>query len=659
LRFVNALALWFPDRYREVGVNSGLTVRSVWGLVARVWALLTLAFATPALAATCSPATSQGTAPASWQTYCWLDFTTYNDTTARSASGQTMSFTLTDGSTLTFNVKTTSVTTGTATAQTGLQSIPAPSWTGAAVGNTAFLGIPNRPVLYTLNNNTTVTLAFTNINITPPPGIGAVTAYMFVAADAESTNQTETLSFETNGSNWIVLDQVDPISGSLYPTTTNTGTLFTETGVPGTVGGYLVGSGSPPSPTPMAVTTRLVAGGLQGAMFAVRFASIRLNKSIAGVRADPADQFTFNVKSTSSGGVLGTGTTSGTGLGPFSANAVSLASGLPLTLDETMTAGSATTLAAYRTTLTCTNGTSSSTPPPNGVVTQSYSFGALQFGDAVTCNFVNTPFPRLRLSKALGGAGRVFPGDQFVMNVKQGATTLATTTTTGTVAAVSTGTTPWTQVTAAQSYSFDEAVSGTTNLSYYTPTMACTNANGSSTTPLPTAVPGTITPILGDIVTCTLTNTPKPATVTLIVTKTSTVVSDPVNGTTNPKLIPGAVVRYTISVTNTGRGVVDPATLVMTDPLPANLTFYAVVPTVTFTDGTPASGLSFSNANVTYSSQASGGAPFTATLAPDVNGYDANIKGLRIAPGTASQSLAGATAAGQPGFSVSFLARVN
>ncbi|MDD5405404.1 MAG: hypothetical protein PHE73_00525 [Sulfurovaceae bacterium] len=38
----------------------------------------------------------------------------------------------------------------------------------------------------------------------------------------------------------------------------------------------------------------------------------------------------------------------------------------------------------------------------------------------------------------------------------------------------------------------------------------------------------------------------------LAVTKTSCVISDPVNGTTNPKRIPGAVLRYQIQVANTG-----------------------------------------------------------------------------------------------------------
>jgi len=54
-----------------------------------------------------------------------------------------------------------------------------------------------------------------------------------VAADGESSNQGESLAWTTNGANWVVLDQVPPITGNTYPTVTNTGTTFTETGVAG------------------------------------------------------------------------------------------------------------------------------------------------------------------------------------------------------------------------------------------------------------------------------------------------------------------------------------------------------------------------------------------------------------------------------------------
>lgn len=59
----------------------------------------------------------------------------------------------------------------------------------------------------------------------------------------------------------------------------------------------------------------------------------------------------------------------------------------------------------------------------------------------------------------------------------------------------------------------------------------------------------------------------------LTVAKTSVVISDPVNGSTNPKAIPGARVRYTITVTNSGATAATSVSL--TDPIPANTTFFA------------------------------------------------------------------------------------
>lgn len=607
---------------------------------AQLLAMLIMTWSGPALAAVCAPATSQGTAPASWQTYCWLDFTAYNDTTARSGAGQNFSYTLSDGATLTFNVKTTGA---------AITSIAAPSWTGAAVGNTAFLGIPNRPILYqTAAGTTQVTISA--IAITPPPGSPAVTAYMFVAADAESTNGGESLSFDTNGGNWTLLDQVDPISGSTYPTTSGLGTAtFTETGVAGTVGGYIVGSTSPTQ-----VRTTLVGGGLQGAMFAVRFASIRLTKVINGARVDPTDQFKFDVKATSSGTILATGTTSGTGTGPFTAAAVSLASGIPLTLSESMAGGSVSPITSYSPSLSCTNtATGSSTPLPTNLATTSYDFGALQFGDAVACTFTNTAFPHVRIQKVLAGTGRRFSTDQFVMSIAQGVTTIATTTTTGTGTTVTNGTTALTKVTAGQAYTFAEAAAGTTVLPQYTATMSCTNARNGSTTSY--AVPSTITPILGDLITCTVTNTPRPSNAALTTVKSSVVISDPVNGTTNPKLIPGAVLSYAINVSNSGTLGVDSNTIFILDPLPAALE-YNGASAVAFTNGTPVSGLSFNAAtDVRWSKSATTPASFAACTDTPAAGFDPTIRFVCIRP---TGVMAGATASGQPSFTVSFQTRI-
>tara|TARA_R110000868_G_scaffold4278_5_gene27151 strand:- start:81203 stop:82420 length:1218 start_codon:yes stop_codon:yes gene_type:complete len=53
--------------------------------------------------------------------------------------------------------------------------------------------------------------------------------------------------------------------------------------------------------------------------------------------------------------------------------------------------------------------------------------------------------------------------------------------------------------------------------------------------------------------------------------KTQAISEDPINGTTNPKFIPGAVVTYTLTLTNTGRGTATNA--VIADTLVSSLRF--------------------------------------------------------------------------------------
>lgn len=77
--------------------------------------------------------------------------------------------------------------------------------------------------------------------------------------------------------------------------------------------------------------------------------------------------------------------------------------------------------------------------------------------------------------------------------------------------------------------------------------------------------------------------------------KTSSIVSDPVNGTTNPKFIPGATVRYCILATNAGSATT--TAIAITDSLPA---------TVTFVPGSMTSATSCAGAGTSEDDNASG-----------------------------------------------------
>ena len=74
----------------------------------------------------------------------------------------------------------------------------------------------------------------------------------------------------------------------------------------------------------------------------------------------------------------------------------------------------------------------------------------------------------------------------------------------------------------------------------------------------------------------------------LTISKLSTVISDPVNGTTNPKLIPGATIEYCIVVSNAA-GSAAATSVAISDPLPTTVTYSSGYGT--FLNGTVTSGV--------------------------------------------------------------------
>ena len=84
----------------------------------------------------------------------------------------------------------------------------------------------------------------------------------------------------------------------------------------------------------------------------------------------------------------------------------------------------------------------------------------------------------------------------------------------------------------------------------------------------------------------------------LSVAKTVMTYSNPVENQNNPKAIPGSILQYDIIVTNTGSNDIDADTVVITDPLPANLRLVlnAPVAPVEFIDN--GSGLSFTPTDI-------------------------------------------------------------
>ena len=126
----------------------------------------------------------------------------------------------------------------------------------------------------------------------------------------------------------------------------------------------------------------------------------------------------------------------------------------------------------------------------------------------------------------------------------------------------------------------------------------------------------------------------------MTMTKTSAVFSDPINGTTNPKMLPSGFVDYTLTVTNPSSFAITSGSVVAIDPLPGQVSLFVntVSPgtgPVVMTSGS--SGLTYnfislgSGADdVSFSNN--GGASWTYTPVPDANGVDANVTHIRINP---------------------------
>ena len=145
----------------------------------------------------------------------------------------------------------------------------------------------------------------------------------------------------------------------------------------------------------------------------------------------------------------------------------------------------------------------------------------------------------------------------------------------------------------------------------------------------------------------------------LLVSKVAQTLTDPINGGANPKAIPGAVVQYTVGVSNQGLGPVDADSLVITDPLPTNTALFVDTSggdPITLVDGAVASGLTYTFAtDVTFSNQVGGGPPYNYVPVPDAQGFDPLVTGFRVNPGGAMNPTVGSNV---PSFNILLRVRI-
>ncbi len=365
--------------------------------------------------------------------------------------------------------------------------------------------------------------------------------------------------------------------------------------------------------------------------------SVILNKIVAvSGRARTSDQFQIAVTDTATGVILSSGTTSGSGTGQQASTGASLINtGVTYRLSDAMNAGSTSTLATYDATIACTRSGLSYTP---GGSAPNWTVSATALNQQIVCSITNSRrAAMLRLQKTwvnaiLNNAVTLPATSGFATNTVAFNSIANSANETDQGIAVSVlvgdnGTLPAEVFTTGMSANYASALGCSAG------TLSGTDGQAANTIIVPEAAAGAT-------LTCTYTNTFRPP---LIVAKTSLAFSDPVNGTTNPKVIPGAFVAYTIAVSSPSAYTVTNNSISVVDTLPAQARLFVGdlgglgSGPVALVNGAPSSTLTY-----TYSGLASisddlefsndGGTTWAYIPTPDAGGVDATITHVRINP---------------------------
>ncbi len=281
------------------------------------YAFLKLAMVTLALlcstnisaqAATCSFATGQGSAPANWTRFCWLDFSTYDSTQVDSGGGQNFIFALNDGSTLAFNFRRISGPSN------ALRSRTAPTNYGLPYGYTpfgysAFTGISGKPVIRQEGGyGQNLLFSISNIILKNSAG-NVIPDFNFIVADGELTGLGEELAFTTDGGNWVIAGLAPSSLGPDYSVVTNTGSAIQLTGVSSSsYGSHIV---STRGPLNTSISMNYFDGFIGGGGVAIAIinpeADLKITKSNAATSFYAGSSTTYTVTATNSGPAKVTG----------------------------------------------------------------------------------------------------------------------------------------------------------------------------------------------------------------------------------------------------------------------------------------------------------------------------------------------------------------
>jgi large repetitive protein len=257
-----------------------------------------------ARAATCSYATGQGTAPANWAQFCWLDFSTYDTGQVDSGAGQNFTYTLGDGSILTFNLRRTAGPTNYLTVDTAPQNF-GPPYGYSAFGLNAFSGISGSPSIrqkYVPPGGQQFALMVSNIVFKNSVG-NVMPGFNFVVADSEATGLGEELTFTTNGGNWAIEGSAASPLGPDNSAVINTGSTIKLRGVSNSSYGSHIVSTREPSNVLISIDFFSGVLGYEGVALAIvrPEADLKITKSNAATSVYAGSSTNYTVTATNSG----------------------------------------------------------------------------------------------------------------------------------------------------------------------------------------------------------------------------------------------------------------------------------------------------------------------------------------------------------------------
>ncbi|HEY9292050.1 MAG TPA: hypothetical protein VIP98_12285 [Microlunatus sp.] len=311
-------------------------------------------------------------------TLCWFNLSGFDP--AQAADGQEMQVSIPGGYTMNFTLTATGGP---------VYADDFPTYSGAFLGNGGFYaGVGGQPALYQSQDGATSDVVLDDISLVNAAG-QQVGGYALIGADAESTDVTESISWQSTSPivSLVQNDDDDGLGNACGAGFTGIGTrevTCTGSGSSVKTGTAIVGSRSPTE-----FSQRMVGGGLQAVAFGVLVSSVELTKQVQ----NRFDDDSFDLSITRGDETVATASTGGTAASATTGQRTVVVGGAgsEFTLSEQADPGD---LDLYNVSWSCTRNGEEDPALPTGDDVGSSADVHLGIGDDVSCTITNTGHPR-------------------------------------------------------------------------------------------------------------------------------------------------------------------------------------------------------------------------------------------------------------------------